>query len=187
MCLCHVNNYSEFIKNKEFREKIMDFMGLVTTLFYSEYGSSRESQNKEVAVHQLPIRDLAIYINDNTNDEETNDEETNDEAMKNKIDKAFRYFLRGKYELDDSKDQDPEKDRKQKYQRSPEETKVRLGFTTVLNSDELIKMSVRDWHILKNNLSDIKKNENLDIYKDAINMMREDLKMDTDSRNLNKN
>ena len=175
--------FLEFIKNEEFREKITAFIELVVTIRGSEYRSNSRSGGKAIKPYKLSTYNLAKYIVD------AGDDEIKENERARKIRMAFFDFLTGTYESESNKSEESEKDPDPPQYRdiSSKEREVRRRFHGVLESGELLKMNIRNWFDLRNELFEIKEKGNLDKYKDAINMMREDLKVDTDNRNLNKN
>ena len=162
--------FSELIKNKDFRESMIYF----TDEMDKTLGHSRGSEGEAIAPHHLEIYNLVTDIYKNSSDEGVNDGE-----MKFKIRAAFISSVKSKYPLESNTSKKSKDSNPWGPQVSPEGQEAISALFRVLESGELVKMTMRDWHKLKGNLAKITKDKNLDKYKNAINMMKEDLKINT--------
>ena len=181
--------FSAFIEDEFFRENITDFIKEMDKMDDLTYTNFREPKSETITPSNLSILSLVIKIKDARGNEIKDDDARDDEIKNNErrkeIQTAFRNFINDKYAPESNKSEKSEDSNLD--ERRSERRKARMRFSKVVKSNELIKMSMSDWLSLNRGLVGIVDSKNLSKYKDAINMMREDLKMDTDSRNLNKN
>ena len=183
--------FLECIKNEDFRKHMIDFIGEMIKIHRIIHNHSLESESEAITTSRVPTLNLVMKIDaargNEIKDGDARDNEIKDgDELRRKIRIAFRNFLQDKYKPESNKTEDSEDSNLQK---PPSEwMKVREEFWRVVESDELIKMDISKWFSLMWALDRISGDDkDLNKYTDAINMMREDLKIDTDSRNLNKN
>ena len=183
--------FSECVENEDFRKNMMDFIDEMRKIYDIIDGSSRESESEAITTSRVPLLNLVVKlreVRDNKikDGDASGNEIKGDAVLEHKIRAAFYNFLQDKYKPESNKTEDSEDSNQPEYVRK--RRKAFNGFSNVVESDELIKMDIHEWFSFGWTLTRISgTDKDLSKYKDAINMMREDLKMGPDSRNLNKN
>lgn len=180
--------FSEWIKNEAFREIMTEFIEEMEDIDDITHRHPRKSKSETITSSRLPILRLVMKIHDAWRNEIKEKEQSNKikNELRTAIRVAFYEFLEVKYESKFDKSEKSKNSNQENYQ--SELAEIRKGFYKVVESDELTMTHVSRWVSLKDGLTKIgEKGDDPIKYTNAINMMREDLKMDPDSRNLNKN